>query len=823
MRKWGFALYVGLFGVGMTLSCFATGPISHVIVADPELDAGQLANIVRRAGNVEGVGSDGFLDVRIRGTFDSAKRKLRDLGIQHVLPAESRSIETDDLVAVDRHIAYLTARNSLRLGLLDMEEAEGSWPRVGFYDALRSFLEKRAEPNGKLMSGRWIAASEDRSTLPVWKTTGLWEFVGPENLMAPSRPNYGIGPVSGRKSTIAVAKGNTDLIYTGGPGGLFKSSDGGKTFASVSDRWLLPQCSAVAIDPKDSNVVYAGTGDALMAPFGYGIMKTVDGGRTWRNAGRSEFDSAVVERIRIDPRDSKVILASAAGPKGGLFRSTDAGATWSRVLSHSRGIQGLDLASDGKTWWATTSGSTREGNLFRSTNGMDWERLSLPPGAHEGRVDLACSKVSANSLFVLSTGDQRIYRTRDAGKTWDDVSDRFPSDKAVGDGYNWSQKHYDAFIGTAKCDQGEALLVGLITVCASFDGGDSWTDIARTFHADARIHSDQHCYVATRSGQVLLGNDGGIYRAQLDGRASKASFQSLNASLGDIAFYSVAVNPVDSNSMMGGAQDNGTPARDSSGQWSTLPGGDGGWCAYDHRDPKVRYTSSQFLGVYRADRDLKNISPTVSEPPAFSAPLVMGGNGSIVFAAGRGHLMETDGSGRWTRHEQDIAGTGQVKCLATAPSNPNVIYSGADNGQIWFTRDQGTTFLRVDEGLPDEFVSAIAVDPKNSEEIVVASGNDGKLYRGRLTGSRMGWTALTSRTLPRVPINAVVIDPKQSQRIFIGTDVGVFASENGGLTWANAGAAGLPNVMVTDLEFDASGRYLNAATFGRGIWRIAVR
>lgn len=823
-RKWGFALYVGLFGVGMTLSCFATGPVSDVIVADPELTQEQLASLAQRVGTLKGIGQDGFLDVRLRGTFDSAQRRLRDLGIRYVLPAEARSIRTDDLVSVDRHIGYLTARNSLRRGLLELEESEGIWPRVGFYDSLKAFLEKRTESTGILLANKWVRAAQQREILPEWAPKANWEFVGPRDLNTSSRPNHGAGAVSGRKNAIAVASTNPNVIYAGGPGGLFKSTDAGTTFNSVSDGWLLPQCSSIAIDPGDTNTVYAGTGDAIMAPFGYGILRSRDGGKTWANVGREAFGTAVVERILVDPQNSKKVLVSAGGAKGGIFRSLDSGQTWERVLGHANGVQGLALSADGKTWWASTAGSRRAGNLFRSNDGLDWQKMSLPSASTEGRVDLACSKVSSNTLYVLSTGDQRIYRTRDAGKTWDDISSGFPSDKESGDNFNWSQKHYDAYIGTAKCGQGEAILVGLITVCASFDGGDSWQDVARTYSSDAKIHSDQHCYAAIDSmpGEVLFGNDGGIYRGVL-GHDRAAKFASLNRSLGDIAFYSVAIDPNNPGSLMGGAQDNGTPSRDgSTGKWTTLPGGDGGWCAFDRNQPGVRYTTSQFLGVYRATREFKNISPTVEEPPAFSAPLIMGGNGSILFAAGRGHLLETDGSGRWTRHEQDIAGTGQVKCLATAPSNPSVIYSGADNGQIWLTRDEGTTFVRIDAGLPDEYISAIAVDPADPDEVTVALGKDGQLFHGRVSGTQSRWTEIAGN-LPKVPINAVALDPKHGNRLFVGTDVGMFMSEDAGVTWKNACTNGLPSVMVTDLEFDASALYLIVATFGRGIWRIAIR
>lgn len=840
MRVWAVALYVALFCFGVTLSCFVAGPTSDVIVADTDLSASQLKRLATQVGIAGNREPDGFLPVRVRGSFDSAKRRLRDLGIQIILPAGARGIDHKSLRSVEDHIAYLRAKNELWKGKIGGEERG----RVGYYEALRYYLERRVEADGELDVDRWIRAAEHRDQMPKWRAgakadglVGAWELLGPYGLGVPFRTYFGVPPVSGRKTAMAYAPSNPNIIYTAGAaGGVFKSTDGGVTFTGKSDAWPFLQCYTLAVDPVDPNIVYAGTGDYLHAPFAYGVMKTTDGGETWTNYGKAQFSVGVITKIMIDPSNRNTVLATTANASRGIWRSTDAGVTWSMAFAPGHSFQDLDISinSGGRTWWAIGGGNLVGGRVYSSPDGVNWTPAAHPSSATEVYMDIACSKVDKNTIYVLATGAEQIYKSTNAGASWVSIKSGFPNDFQPGDNYNWSQKIYDYHISTSANGGSDVVFVGLITLAASFDGGSNWVDLGVTYTNGAKTHNDQHCFAnhPTDPNRILIGNDGGIFEGVLSPATSSATFTPLNNRISDLMFYNIAIHPTDESRVMGGAQDNSTPAsRGNLSAWTNLFAYDGAWCAFDQNDPGVHYTSSQFLTVYRYDSaddpTATRISGAWPEQANFIAPLIVAGDGSELFAGSRYTLHKYTGFATvWTASTQNLAGTGFISYLAAAPSNGSVIYSGADNGQVWRTPDEGATFTRLDALLPDLAVGAIAVHPQNPNEILVAVGNSGNVYRcSDTTAATPSWTLVSGSggtRLPAAPVNTVVYDPNEPTTWYAGSDLGAFMTLNSGGSWLNMTVAGLPNTLVSDLKINKAGSYLYAGTYGRSIWRVRL-
>lgn len=841
VKPWGYALYVGLFAVGVGASCFVSGPMTEVVVSDPDMSAEELVSVARQVGVARSVEPDGFLIVRARGSFESAQRRLQGLGIDYVFRASARDVIPTSLTSVSDHVAFQKAKKRM----MESEEEDGE-DDVAFYEALKFYLERRVEADGEIDQDRWRRAATHREQMPKWRPkgkaalapTGPWENIGPFGLDTPYRTYYGVPPLSGRKTHMAYAPSNTNIIYAvSGGSGIWKSEDGGTNWTPKSDGWQFLQGNCVAVDPLDPNIVYVGTGDYKQGGFSFGLMKSTNGGNTWTNYGAAEFGAGMLQKIVIDPTNRNTLVACVAlgGDARGIWRSTNAGVSWTQVQATGLSMTDLEISanSGGRTWWCVAGSGVTGGRIYKSNDAITWTQVTSPSGSTETRMDVACSKVNRDTVYLLATGAEQVYKTTNAGASWVSVKNNFPNGSpSIGANYNWSQKTYDYHISTTKSGTNDVIMVGLITIAASFNGGTTWSDIGVTYTGSAKTHNDQHSFAnhPTDDNTVLFGNDGGIWRCLLNPTAENATFTSLNNRISDEMFYAIALHPTNANRIMGGTQDNASPAsRGNLAQWDNLYAGDGAWCAFDRNNPQIHYTSSQGLSVYRYTSD-DDPSPTGISPnwnAAFIAPLIIAGDGSELFAATSSNLQKWTGSGSgWTQSAQNVGGGGTVTYLAASPSNGSVIYTGANNGQVWRTPDEGGSFTRVDAGLPDSGVGAITVSLTDPNNVLVAVGNSGGLYRcTNTTAASPVWTSISGSggtALPSVPVNAIAFDPNDAGTIYAGTDVGLFISTDDGGSWANMNASGLPNVMVSDLEINQNKTHLYVGTYGRGIWRVAI-
>lgn len=798
----------------------------------------QVRQTVASRGEVGAKNGDGFFEVRLK---DSSARQDLKRKFPYVFDASASTVDKDSLPSLQRHIEYLRARSEL------LAHSPEIRPSAGFYEALAYYLEPRVGPDGTIDQDAVMRAVKHRDAMPVaWvgsstrAPSATFTYMGPKSLSAAYQLYFGIGPVSGRVNGIAYAKSNPNIIYLATAGaGAWKSVDQGVNWSFLSNGWMFLHTNSVAVHPTNPNLVLVGTGDykGFFSVLTQGIMRSTDGGATWTAVGKT-FANSVVTRVMFHPDNPNIVLALTGSSTGRIWRSTDAGVTWTATNAVEGRWDDIDFGpvnSKGtRQIWAVGGNNEAGGRIAMSTNqGVTWATINEPTVGVQSVLDIACSKKTIGKVWVMYPNSSAVFRTTNSGTNWTNLSltsnATFPNHRDPGDSYNWRQRNYDSYVETALYGDTEILYVGLITLASSADDGTTWTDVARGFREDARMHVDQHCFTPhPKNGSIgLAGNDGGVFRV-VNVPGDTPTTTSLNAKLFATQHYHVSVHPESHGTyMMAGAQDNATPAsRGLMDAWSNLYGGDGGWSAFLPSNPNVHFTTGQRGAVYRYATSLANV-PTEIRPPttagtAFIAPLVIADSGRVLIGAQQ-RVQRWSFSGTLWYSSADFST--EMRTLAVAPSNLRHVYAGGFDGSIRKSTDNGENFspFRRAAFAP---VSALAVSWTNDDDLLVGhQGPEGGLFR--TTGFDLGraWTNVSgvgATGLPASPINAVARDPHQSDVWYVGTDVGAFMTTNGGQTWTNMNPLGLGNIHVNAFAIPPDKTYLYVATFGRGVWRIPL-
>lgn len=720
-------------------------------------------------------------------------------------------------------------------------------PTAGFYEALAYYLEPRVGLDGTIDQDAVMRAVEHRDAMPVaWvgsntkAPSATFTYMGPKNLDTGNQLYAGIGPVSGRVNGIAYAKSNPNIIYLATAGaGVWKSVDQGVNWTFQSHGWPYIHTNSVAVHPSNPNLVIVGTGDykGFFSVLTQGIMRSTDGGATWTNTGKTFADS-VVTRVMFHPDNPNIVLALTGSANGRIWRSTDAGVTWTATNAVEGRWDDIDYGpvnSKGtRQIWAVGGNNEPGGRIAMSTDqGLTWTTVNEPTVTAQSVLDIACSKKSIGKVHVLYPNNETVFRTTNSGVNWTDLSlttnASFPNHRSGSDKFNWRQKHYNAYVETSLYGETEILYVGLITLASSTDDGVTWTDVARAFREDGRIHVDQHYFAPhpTNGSIGLAGNDGGVFRV-VNVPGSTPITTPLNATLYASQHYHVSVHPESHGTyMMAGAQDNATPAsRGLLSTWSSLYGGDGGWSAFLPSNPDVHFTTAQRGAVYRYASNLASLPTLIRQPTtpgtAFIAPMVIADSGRVLVGAQQRVQRWSGSVGTWYSTSDFLT---QVRTLAVAPGNPRRIYAGGANGGVWLSSDNGETFWHPRSAA---FGAVGAIAPSWTDDLDVLVGYqrpEGGLFRRKNYDTAGEWTNVSgvgATGLPASPINAVIRDPHQSDVWYVGMDVGAFMTTNGGQTWTNMNPLGLGNVHVTSFAIPPDKTYLYVATFGRGVWRIPL-
>jgi len=709
----------------------------------------------------------------------------------------------------------------------------------------------------RMIARRTLAA---RSCKPRVSLAALSVLVAAGPLSAVDWQPIGPAPISGarytgRVSAIAPSESNANLYYVAGAdGGVWRTADGGLTWTPLTDHMPTNAMGALAVDPGNDQIVYAGTGEANFANhsrYGLGVYKSIDGGNTWTQYAESTFAGRCFSRIRINPQNTQILYASitraggfpemaaarghlqATGPLG-IFKSIDGGQTWIQLTNGIPGnLSATDIAMDPtnpNVLYAAIGhifGDLANGIYKSVDGGASWTKLAGGlPTTGVGRISIGLAPSLPSRLYAqfagaaTSTGGNastlNIYRSDDAGLTWTPTNP--PSHQAT---YGW----YLSLVTVSPTDPDLAFAGGL-DLLRTTNGGGSWGIVTGGQHVDF------HACEFDAAGRVLSGNDGGFYVSANNG----TNWTVRNEGLGLIQFYAgLSVDSLDESKMFGGTQDNGTIRRTGTAPdaWVQVIGGDGGYTGVNQQDPN--YVWGEFQGtanLYRSTNGGLNFNSAGGGitgrncflPPYEIDPL--NGNHMIY---GTERLFETTNATAptvtWTAITGDLTtGTGAINGLAFAPSNPQTIYVMTNDGNVVVSVGGGPFNISL-AGVPTwpRTMRPFAVDPGADLTCHLAVGWFGvnQVLKTTTGGAGGAWSSVVG-DLPDVPVHTVTLDTRRSPHVvYAGSDQGVWRTHDGGVSWERFGD-GLPNTPVIDFRIRADRGWLRAATQGRGVWQVTL-
>jgi photosystem II stability/assembly factor-like uncharacterized protein len=708
------------------------------------------------------------------------------------------------------------------------------------------------------------AAGEASQGSPA--TDQVWTELGPSN-------------IGGRIRDLAPDPTTKDVVYIAtGSGGLWRSTDGGQTFATAWDSQLPQSMGAVAVDSK--GVVWAGTGEVDhgggSAYYGNGIYKSTDDGATWTNMGLEDGDT--IGQIVIDPRNDDRVFVAVMGalhdtlPTRGLFLTEDGGASWTRVIVPETSSTGAIDVTINKTnpdvMLATTWDKIRDEKsriygphsyVYRSTDGgHTWANVHnapLPqsetnpalqtPDNLVGRMGVDFSDSDPNRAYLISSTARGNYNgfftSADAGATWTPVGAQTGGTlQSISGGFAW-------WFGRVYVDpiNPQHVFVAGVNLAESTNGGATWL-------TSQTLHADQHGleWDPFTANKVFIGNDGGFYWSNVNGAAR--GLWTKTPRLPTTQFYAMDVSVQDGSRVNAGSQDNNSLrswASDNTvnGDWFPYVGGDGMMNRIDPTNDRKFYGCSQNGGCrgFAPGAPGNGFSMTIPGlRKNWVAPLEFAANPRFVFGASEFvSRMDTEPAVLprvWQQISPDLTdgpelprapGFGTITALGTTTADPNLVYAGTDSGRMWVSRNAmapaaEVTWQELQSPLfPGRWVTRITVDPDNAEVAwaTFSGWRSGESYPHVLMTSDGGttWVDIVGKRVPQAPVNDVIRHPSNPKWLFIATDVGVFRTTNLGKTWIKVGA-NLPLVPINDIDLPAGSDTLYAATYGRSIWTTSL-
>tara|TARA_B100000929_G_scaffold176324_1_gene139662 strand:+ start:848 stop:4183 length:3336 start_codon:yes stop_codon:yes gene_type:complete len=696
--------------------------------------------------------------------------------------------------------------------------------------------------------------------------------------------NIGPAIMGGRVADLAVVDDNPSVFYVGtASGGVWKTVNHGTSFEPVFDHESTSSIGDVTVSQRNPNLVWVGTGEPnnrQSSPYGNGVYRSLDGGANWQHMGLDE--TRHIGRIQIDHRDNNRVFIGAVGhlwgpnEERGVFRTTDAGQTWEKVLFINEDTGVIDLAMDphdSNTLFAAayqrrrTAGGFNGGGsgsgIYRTMDGGDtWERLAegLPQG-DMGRIGLDIYRRDPDIVFAtVEAGGGRggVYRSTDRGNSWEHLS---------------TQNNRPMYYSQIRVDPSDPNWVysGGLNIYASSDGG-------RTFRgATAEVHSDHHAMWIdpNNSNNLIIAGDGGI-SVSFDRTRTWRQLRNIVIS----QFYEIGVDMREPYFVCGGLQDNGSwcgPSRTlttlgiRNRDWYNIGGGDGFYVRIDPTDSSVLFGESQGGNVYRKNlitgesqriRPLPRAQgqgPDSGEEVDFAwnwnTPMLISEHDNRLIYIGSSHLMKSADRGvTWeavspdvttgvNRDDLEIMGTqvqrgttlsandgissyGNLTTISESPTSPNVLYVGTDDGNIHGTRDAGTNWVMLSGDMP-----GLAAPNTVVTRVVASRFNEGRVYATfdgherddyrpyvyRSDDYGNTWEPIVSGLPDDATVNIIVEHPRNENLLFLGNEIGVFVSIDRGDSWAQL-KNNLPTVPVDDIVIHPRENDLVLGTHGRGIW-----
>jgi photosystem II stability/assembly factor-like uncharacterized protein len=688
-----------------------------------------------------------------------------------------------------------------------------------------------------------------------------------------------IGPAisGGRVAAVVGVAGKPDIYYVGAAdGGIFRTENGGTTWQALFQHQPVASIGALAIDPQNPAVIWAGTGEANVRndiSYGDGIYESTDAGQHWKHLGLDH--SFQISRVAVNPLHPDTVLVAAMGSPWqdsadrGVYRTTDGGATWQKVLyiGPSVGISDLAIAPQNpeivfaatyafrRTPWSYSGGGAQDAIYKSIDGGATWKRLSGNglPTQPVARIGLAIAASAPNVVYaVMGSNEGVLWRSDDEGEHWALVS----KDQEVD-----ARPFYFSHIEVDPKDPNHVFAISN-NLMESTDGGQSFHTIAK------KIHVDHHAMWIdpAGSGRIIDGNDGGVALSLDNGK--QWSFVH-NLPIGQ--FYHVATGSGPSYEVCGGLQDNSAwcgPSKDKDPTgildraWFTMNGGDGIYAIPAADDPNLVYDSTQngvFMIFDRATQQVHDIEPyprdfvgggVASLPYRFDwgAALAVSPSDPKVLYAGGNVVFKSEDRGRtWkpispdlTRNDKSKQGSSggpvikdnsgaevydAVIAITVAPSDPNVIWVGTDDGEVQVTRDGGGSWTNVTAHIPNlptwGRIESIDVSASDPGDVLIAANRhfsgDFKPYLFRSSDYGAHWSSISGDLPADVYAHVVRRDLHNPDLYYAGLENGLYVSWDAGKKWYLFGL-GLPDAAIYDLALDAHDNDLVVATHGRALW-----
>lgn len=732
------------------------------------------------------------------------------------------------------------------------------------------FFNQRAYPIGYIPAGaQQKALGQIKALQPAGQTVGIpWQNLGPAPIA-----NGQIdppGPVSGRITTIAIDPNDAlHWLVGAAQGGVWESKDGGTTWAPKTDDQGSLAMGAIAFSKSNPKIVYAGTGEPNWSGDSYGgagILKSTNNGASWFMLATNLFDGKSFGSIIVHPTNSNVLLAAInIGVAGrgvdsptvsngfGIFRSVDGGSNWTiRVAGYANDLQ-ADPSNFNHQLATLTDANTFLSTVRRSMNGgLTWTKIAGPwDSLGAFRIQVAISPSNPQTAYV-AVGDANadtfgqllgIWRTDNAFSGTPIWTQLPPPDTTYPDGSQHNQMWYDNVVLVDQLDP-NTLYFGGIGVW-QYDGTE-WTLLGGNYDDNVQginFHPDQHA-LAWAGTTLVIGNDGGVFSTPDDG----ITFDDNNSNLSTIQFYYGSAHPTGTKMALGGSQDNGTALWTNSAAWNLVGEGDGAESAFSPSHPDLNWALSlDQLFIQRTtdggvtlddvfDDGLFNPFATVP----FIGRLVMSPTNENIVLTGDTALIKTTNfmnnpdiydpswpGDYWYYDSDDLGAT--ISAIAFAPSDRkgNTYAWGTSDGQLRVTKvGDGTQASDINRagGVPNRYITSLVFDPVNSNTLYVAlsgfdegtPGKPGHLFRTTNAFAQTpSWTNISPAV--NIPFNAMAMDPKKTNVLYVGTDIGVFVSTNTGVSWIHQGPeVQMPNVAVFDVKVQPNSGRVFAFTHGRG-------
>lgn len=682
--------------------------------------------------------------------------------------------------------------------------------KIKQFERWASFWKDRINADGTFVSEahtktqRKISRENDSRSRKTAARTTTWNLIGPVT-QPTAKVDYYAG--MGRINTVAFNGTDVNNMLIGSPaGGIWKTTDGGSTWSAKGDALANMGISHIVIDPTNTNVMYAASGDFDgVHTRSVGVYKSTDGGDTWATTGLvfGLTDNDIIGKLLIDPNNTSTVFATT---KNSIKRSTDGGATWSDVYTEANAKFNDIMYKSGSS--TTIYASNNYGDFLISTdNGSNFTWTSSPG---TGRVDLAITANDANLIMALNT-DGTVKKSTNDGASWSTVSSI--------SGYS-SQGGYNMAIAISPLDKNLVIACG-VEGWRSKDGGATWEKYMDGYWSQGSpyfyVHSDHHdvTFVPGTSTAFSV-NDGGIFKGDA---ALDTKWTDLSSGLAITQYYNVSGTPQNTNLLILGAQDNDIAIYNGSTFTGENSGSDGVEGLWDYSNSDIAWTCSQSGGTYRTTDGFASGSwLTLPSGAPFVWELEIHPTVPTTIYAGCDDIQKsTDRGDNWTSLN---SGIGVIEFISISPSNPDVIYIAGENQEVKVTTNGGSSWTAIT--LPQAgSVKSIEVHPTDPTEVYIAySGYQaGKVYKSNDSGAN--WTNITG-SLPNIPTHKILYNTSTTDgELFLATDLGVYYRTNTMGDWALLGT-GLPNVIVTDIEIHYGAEKLKAATFGRGAWEADI-